>query len=239
MVIAGIVAGGIGSRMGQNIQPKQFLELSGKPVVIHTMEKFLVSPLVDYVIVGVHADWLHLMEDLRQKYFGENNRIFLCAGGENRNDTIMKIAQTAHEKCGADQDAILVTHDAVRPFLSLRIIEDNIKCAKEHGVCDTVFEASDTIVRSENGEFITDIPIRREMYQGQTPQSFRLGLFEKVYREASAEDLKVVTDACKLFHISGYEVYLVKGEVMNFKITYPFDLKMARTLMGEERDEND
>ena len=64
MVIAGIVAGGIGNRMGQNILPKQFLELSGKPIVIHTVEKFLASPDIDNVVVGVHKDWLHLMYEL-------------------------------------------------------------------------------------------------------------------------------------------------------------------------------
>lgn len=233
MVIAGIVAGGIGSRMGQNIMPKQFLDLAGKPIVVHTIEKFLVSPEIDYIVVGVHEEWIHLMNDLKEKYFNGENRIEIVSGGCNRNETIRNIVQAAKDTYGADNDAIIVTHDAVRPFLSLRIIADNVEAAKKHGVCDTVICATDTIVQSENQQFITDIPVRKTMYQGQTPQSFQLGLFEEVYNSMTAEELNIVTDACKLFYLRDYKVSLVEGDVTNFKITYPFDLKMARTMMGE------
>ena len=108
-----------------------------------------------------------------------------------------------------------------------------MEAAKQHGVCDTVICATDTIVQSENQQFITDIPVRKTMYQGQTPQSFQLGLFEEVYNSMTAEELNIVTDACKLFYLRDYNVSLVEGDVTNFKITYPFDLKMARTMMGE------
>ena len=233
MVIAGIVAGGIGSRMGQNITPKQFLELSGKPIVIHTIEKFLASPKIDYVIVGVHKDWQHLMNDLVEKYFPTESRVNIVVGGINRNETIRNIVEEAKQKYGAGTEDIVVTHDAVRPFLSLRIIEDNVNAAEKHGVCDTVIDATDTIVQSENQTYITNVPVRKQMYQGQTPQSFKVGLFEEVYNNMTEEELSVVTDACKMFFLRGYEVYLVKGDVANFKITYPFDLKMANVMMGE------
>lgn len=233
MVIAGIVAGGIGSRMGQNSMPKQFLKLAGKPIVIHTIEKFLASPEIDYIVVGVHQDWLHLMSDLTERYFPGEDRIALTAGGSSRNGTIKNIAEKAKEVYKAGADTILVTHDAVRPFLSLRIISDNVEAARQYGVCDTVFGSTDTIIRSDNQEYITDVPVRKYMYQGQTPQSFRLGLFDEVYAGMTAEELEVVTDACKMFFLRGHKVYLVEGEVTNFKITYPFDLKMAATMMGE------
>lgn len=234
MVVGGIVAGGIGSRMGQNIKPKQFLDLAGKPVVVHTIEKFLASPEIDKVVVGVHKDWLHLMNDLVDKYFSDNENIAVVAGGANRNETIKNIVECAKEKFGADENAIMVTHDAVRPFLSLRIIADNVKAAKEYGVCDTVFGSTDTIIRSENGEYITDVPVRSQMYQGQTPQSFSVKLFDEIYNSMTQEELEIVTDACKMFFLRGHKVHLVEGEVTNFKITYPFDLKMAMTMMGED-----
>ena len=234
MVVGGIVAGGIGSRMGQNIKPKQFLDLAGKPVVVHTIEKFLASPEIDKVVVGVHKDWLHLMNDLVDKYFSDNENIAVVAGGANRNETIKNIVECAKEKFGADENAIMVTHDAVRPFLSLRIIADNVNAAKEYGVCDTVFGSTDTIIRSENGEYITDVPVRSQMYQGQTPQSFSVKLFDEIYNSMTQEELEIVTDACKMFFLRGHKVHLVEGEVTNFKITYPFDLKMAMTMMGED-----
>ncbi len=223
--------------MGQRGMPKQFLELAGKPIVIHTLEKFLASPEIDAVIVGVHKEWLHLMLDLQKNYFGEDKRIAVVIGGNNRNETILNIAEAAKEKFGAVEEDIIVTHDAVRPFVSLRIISENVSAAEQYGVCDTVLGATDTIVQSENQEFITDMPIRSQMYQGQTPQSFRIGLFESVYCDTEEKEQNLVTDACKLFFLKGYKVHMVEGETSNFKITYPFDLEMARMMIGEQKND--
>ncbi|MCD8149259.1 MAG: 2-C-methyl-D-erythritol 4-phosphate cytidylyltransferase [Clostridiales bacterium] len=231
MVVAGIVAGGVGARMGNSVVPKQFLEIGGKPIIIHTIEKFLVSADIDYIVVGVHADWQDYLEDLIHKYIKDSKRIEITAGGKNRNDTIQKIIEKADEMWHVEDDTIFVTHDAVRPFVSLEIIEENVKMAKEYGVCDTVAEATDTIVQSDNRQFITEIPRRDEMYQGQTPQSFKYGLFREVYNSMTEEELNIVTDACKMFFLRGHNVYLVKGSVQNFKITYPFDLKMANCML--------
>lgn len=237
MVIAGIVAGGIGSRMGQNIMPKQFLNIAGKPIIVHTIEKFLASPEITSVIVGVHPEWMHVMNDLVDKYFVEEKRLLILSGGQNRNETIKNIVEGAKQFFGADENTILVSHDAVRPFLSLRIIEDNIKAAEEYGVCDTVVCATDTIVQAEEEGFITDIPVRKTMYQGQTPQSFKIGIFDEVYNSMTKEELDIVTDACKMFFMRGYKVKLVEGDVSNFKVTYPFDLKMAQTMLGEKTND--
>lgn len=234
MVIAGIVAGGIGSRMGNSAVPKQFLEIGEKPVIIHTIEKFLVSSDIDYIVVGVHADWQDYMEDLIHKYLNKEDRVVVTAGDSNRNGTIQKIIEKAEEIWGIDDETIFVTHDAVRPFISLKIISDNVEATKKFGVCDTVVAATDTIVQSSNQEYISEIPVRSEMYQGQTPQSFKYGIFKEVYNGMTKEELEIVTDACKMFFLRNYKVHLVEGSISNFKITYPFDLKMAKIMMEEK-----
>lgn len=234
MVIAGIVAGGVGSRMGNSKVPKQFMEIGKKPIIIHTVEKFLVSPEIDYVVVGVHADWQDYLEDLLRKHLRGEKRIVVTAGGANRNETIHQIIEQAKELWEVDDDTVFVTHDAVRPFVNLRIIEENVRAAQKYGVCDTVIEATDTIVQSANHEYITEIPVRNEMYQGQTPQSFKYGIFQKVYASMTEDELNIVTDACKMFFLRNYKVHLVEGSVLNFKITYPFDLKMAKTMLEEK-----
>lgn len=231
MVIAGIVAGGVGQRMGRSNMPKQFMKLAGKPVVIHTIEKFLASPEIDAVVVGVHPDWLHMMADLTAKYFPEEKNLVLAPGGDSRNGTIRNIIEKSEEMFGADGGTIMVTHDAVRPFLSMRIIRENVKAAEKYGVCDTVFGATDTIIQSENQEYITDVPIRKTMYQGQTPQSFRIGLFREVFQSMTEKELEGMTDVCRMFFLRGHKVYLVEGDSSNFKITYPFDLKMANAML--------
>ncbi|MGN1155069.1 MAG: 2-C-methyl-D-erythritol 4-phosphate cytidylyltransferase [Agathobacter sp.] len=233
MVIAGIVAGGTGTRMGNSAVPKQFLQIGKKPIIIHTIEKFLVSPDIDYVVVGVHADWQDYLENLIKQYIYLSDRLVITGGGNNRNGTIQKIIEKAHSMWTIDEDTIFVTHDAVRPFVSLEIIEENVKMTQRYGVCDTVIPATDTIVQSSNKDYITEIPRRDEMYQGQTPQSFKYGLFKTVYESMTEEELAIVTDACKMFFLRNHPVYLVQGSVLNFKITYPFDLKMAQSMLEE------
>ena len=237
MVIAGIVAGGIGKRMGNSSVPKQFLEIGGKPVIIHTVEKFLVSPDIDNIVIGVHVDWVDYLGDLLRKFIPEQmlKLVAVTEGGNNRNETIDKILQKASSLWEISNDTIFVTHDAVRPFVSLEIIAENVKAAKEYGVCDTVVGATDTIVQSSNHKWISEMPVRNEMYQGQTPQSFQYGLFKEVYASMTDEELELVTDACKLFYLRNKLVYLVEGSNMNFKITYPFDLKMAKCMLEEEK----
>ena len=126
----------------------------------------------------------------------------------------------------------MVTHDSVRPFVTNRIIEDNIDAAIKYGACDTVIEATDTIVMSENSSTITSIPNRKFMYQGQTPQSFRVDLLFDMYNDLTDEEKAVLTDACKICVVRDYPVYLVKGEVSNLKITTVADYKIAMALEG-------
>ena len=135
-----------------------------------------------------------------------------------------------------DDDTIIVTHDSVRPFLTYRIIEDNIRYAQEYGACDTVIPASDTIVESVGHEVISNIPDRSVMYQGQTPQSFKAKKLKELYEGLTEDEKEILTDACKIFVIKGQDVHLVEGEVFNIKITYPYDLRVAETLIkGEDK----
>ena len=137
-----------------------------------------------------------------------------------------------------DEETVIVTHDAVRPFLTHRIIEENVDAAVKYGACDTVIPATDTIVESADGKMITSIPDRTKMFQGQTPQSFRLKELKRVLSSLTEEEKAILTDACKIFSIKNKDVYMVEGEVFNIKITYPYDLKVAHTLL-KGKDSND
>ncbi len=232
MVFGAILAGGVGSRMGNYTMPKQFLPIGGKPIIVHVIEKFLVHPEIDMVVVGVNPEWYQHMADILEKAFPAREKIRLIAGGSDRNSTIENIiheVKTIH----SDENDIVVTHDAVRPFVTMSMISENIELAKKYGVCDTVIPATDTIVYSDNHEYITEIPVRANVYQGQTPQTFRVGLFEEVYASMTPEELAVVTDACKMFMLKGHRVALAKGHVSNIKITYPEDYKTAQIMLGE------
>ena len=233
MIFAAILAGGIGSRMGGTDTPKQFLTLGDKPVIIHTIEKFVINSKFDKILVLSPQSFINHTNNLINEYFGENSNIVVLEGGDTRNDTIINSIIYIRQNFDIDDDSIIVTHDSVRPFVTHRIIEDNIAAAKEFGACDTVVPATDTIVESVDGETIEDIPIRDNFYQGQTPQSFKINKLYELINDLSDRETNILTDACKIFVLKGEDVHLVEGEITNIKITYPYDLKLANTILKE------
>ena len=234
MIYAGILAGGTGSRMGITDMPKQFLDLGGRPILIHTVEKFLLVNEIQKIVLGIQSDWVTYTEDLVDKYLASyKERILVVEGGSDRNSTIENIILAIDEVQPLTEEDIIVTHDSVRPFVSLKTIQENIELAKSHDVVDTVVEATDTIVQSLDNTFITDIPERQYLYQGQTPQTFKMKDFLALYHDLSDQQKEVLTDACKIFVINGKKVALAKGEYSNIKITTITDLKIARGMIED------
>lgn len=236
MIFAAILAGGIGSRMGGMDTPKQFLTLGNKPVIIHTIEKFVINKNIDKTIVLIPKKFINHTNDLIKEYIGENEDIIVIKGGETRNDTIMNSIKYIEENFGIDEESIIITHDSVRPFVTHRIINDNIDAARKYGACDTVVPATDTIVESVNGETIESIPVRDYYYQGQTPQSFNIKKLFNLINSLTEAETNILTDACKIFTLKEEDVHLVKGEQTNIKITYPYDLKLANTILEDGND---
>ncbi|MEE0931158.1 MAG: 2-C-methyl-D-erythritol 4-phosphate cytidylyltransferase [Acutalibacteraceae bacterium] len=232
MIYGAILAGGTGTRMHVSTMPKQFLPLRGKPIIIHTLEKLLACNKFHAVYLGIHPDWMSYMYDLLDKYDIDTTRVRLSPGGETRNDTIFRIIEEINRDYGQNDDDIIVTHDAVRPFVTLRIIEENIEAAEKYGACDTVVCATDTIVRSENGEEISEIPNREFMYQGQTPQSFKVKMLKELYAQLTPAEKETLTDACKICVIKNVPVKLIKGETLNMKITTVNDYEIAEVIAG-------
>ena len=236
MIFAAILAGGIGSRMGGTDTPKQFLTLGNKPVIIHTIEKFVINENIDKIIVLTPKNFITHTNNIISEYISDKEDIVVIEGGETRNDTLMNSIRYIEDTFGIDDDSIILTHDSVRPFVTHRIIEDNIAAAKRYGACDTVVPATDTIVESVNGKTIESIPVRDYYYQGQTPQSFNIKKLFNLITSLTEEESNILTDACKIFTLKDEDVYLVDGEVTNIKITYPYDLKLANTILEDKND---
>ncbi len=237
-IYAGILAGGKGTRMKNATLPKQFLNIGNKPVIIHTIEKFLLHEKIDAILLLVPEQWVTYTEDLVTKFLGENQRVKIVSGGETRNDTIFNGINFIKSEYGLGEDDIFVTHDAVRPFLTYKIIDDNIKYAAEFGATDTVIPATDTIVQSFNDELIDDIPNRKFMYQGQTPQSFKINMLVESFDKLTKEEKEELTDACKIMLKNNVPVKLVYGSEFNIKLTTPFDLIMADSILNFKGDIN-
>lgn len=232
-----ILAGGIGSRMGGD-KPKQYLTVKDKPIIIYTIEKFLVVPEFEKIIVLCPKQWVEHTKNLVEKHAAKaGDKVVVIEGGSTRNETIMNAIKFIDSEGNLNDDTIIVTHDSVRPFVTHRIIMENIAAAKEFGACDTVVPATDTIVEALDNTVISNIPDRSKMYQGQTPQSFKALKLKNMYDDLTEEEKNILTDAAKIFVIKGEKVALVQGETYNMKITYPYDLRVAKSLLEEENDD--
>ena len=230
MNIALIVAAGSGSRMGNADKPKQFLPIYGKPLMIHTIEAFEVHDEIDAIVVVTNEAYIDQVKVWCKQYdLGKIKAV--VSGGDSRQISVHNGLQAVKAISKDPKNDIVLIHDAARPLISQRIITDNIRVCEKYDAVDTVIKASDTIVRSVNEETISDIPARNELYQGQTPQSFKLSLILDAHEYVKTHEVNNVTDDCKLVLSLGKEVRLVEGSKQNFKITTFDDLMMLKALL--------
>jgi len=320
MNIGIIMAGGTGSRMAgaqaatqtgaqaasqagaQGDLPKQFLDLGGKPIIMHSLNTFLESGCFDAIYIGMHPDWVEYMGDLisGEKAGAKSaptadsepntpgadskpnlpvNGLHIISGGADRNATLLNVldaiesdlrdmatSDTAHISEYAEDaspyaygtDPIIVTHDAARPFVTTEMIEKSIEAARQVGAATVAIPATDTIAvagaapendeeasadapsatgalsatcANSNKTLISEIPDRKNLFNIQTPQSFRLSAFREAYSELTTEQSKNLTDVSGVFVAAGKPVAIVQGDPSNIKITTSLDLKVAETVL--------
>lgn len=223
--VAVVLAGGIGVRVGLGI-PKQLIKIAGKAIVEHTLEALDASPLVDEIIIMMNAAAIgeldHLLDNDR---FGKLTRIL--PGGETRNDT----TQLAIAALDGDDTKVLF-HDAVRPFIDDRIIEDCVRALDEYDAVDTAIPSADTIIQVDENRLITGIPDRSLLRRGQTPQAFRLGTIRRAYELAAGDPHFKATDDCGVVftYLPEVPIYVVDGTAENMKVTEPIDVHIADKL---------
>lgn len=237
MIYAEILAGGMGTRMGNADLPKQFLKIANKPIIIHTIEQFVFHPQVDITIVCCPKNWISYMKDLLNEYLPDT-KIEIVEGGASRDETLMNGCKYIQNKYGLKDDDIVVTHDSVRPFVTKRLIDENIEKIKEYNAINTVVSAVDTIVESLDGKEISSIPNRKFMFQGQSPQTFYIKELIELYTSLTEKEKEILTDACKIYSLKNKKIGIVYGETFNLKITNIIDLKIAETIYFNLNDNN-
>ena len=169
MNIAVILAGGTGSRLGYGI-PKQFFKVAGKMVIEHTIEVFETDPLIDEIAVVIHESWMSQMEEIVLKHSWKKVKKLLKGGDERYLSSLSAIKAYEHFP-----DCNLIFHDAVRPLISHQIIKDVVHALQNYRAVDVAVPATDTIIEVDaQGEIITNIPKRKFLRRGQTPQGFKL-----------------------------------------------------------------
>ncbi|HEY6172445.1 MAG TPA: 2-C-methyl-D-erythritol 4-phosphate cytidylyltransferase [Candidatus Kapabacteria bacterium] len=220
-VIAIIVAAGSGSRFGK---PKQFELLGGEPVFIHSVRAFLLCKRVDKIVLVTSEELIDEMNSLLEaKSVGAS--VSVTIGGERRQDSVMNGLISAH---AGDDDVILV-HDAARPLVSQKVINDVIDATITHGAALAAVEVVDTLKREEGG-FATDTVNREHLWRAQTPQAAKVLSLRNALEHAQNEGV-TGTDEAQLLSLISVRSYLVSSDERNFKITYPDDLARAEALL--------
>ena len=221
MVLAAILAGGTGRRFGSQI-PKQFLELGGEPVLVRSLRAFAESWEVHAAVVTVPEGWEEEASAMIDSA-ALSLKADVIAGGATRALSLKRALDFLAEKYGRE-DHVVLTHDAARPFVSARIIRDNVRAALEYGAANTCVPATDTVFLSEDGRFMDSVPPRSTVYHCQTPQTFLLDRFLTLVEGLDPETYAAMTDGTSVCLACGVPVALVEGEPENVKITYPGDL---------------
>lgn len=219
MTYAIIAAGGQGMRFGGSV-PKQFTLIDGTPILRLTVDKFEETPEIDKIIIACPEEFIEMTEEILKG----TAKSYVTAGGETRNDTIMKAIDYIEKNDGLDENTIIVTHDAVRPFVTREIIAESIVSAKENGASVAAVEAVDTMIITEDGKTVSEVPDRSKIYHVQTPQTFSAMKLRNLYNSLTDEEKATLTDCSKIFLYKNEKVAIIKGDRKNIKITYQSDV---------------
>lgn len=228
--IAVITAGGHGERMHEQT-PKQFLCLYDVPIIVYTLKKFEQCASIDVIIVVCLNGWVEQLKEMAIKY-NITKLVAVVEGGNNSQESISNGIRYLLDN-GYDYDDIVMVHESVRPFITEKIISDNIATCMEKGNAVTVIRGNESYLFSENGISSDKHFLRESMYMVQTPQTFRLGVIFKAIKEAEEKGILSQSLYILMSQLDYTPLYLVDGNRFNLKLTYPEDLRIFELIIKE------
>lgn len=218
MNVAVILAGGVGNRLDKS-HPKQFFKVAGKTVIEHTVAVFERNREIDEIAIVINPNYQVTIEDIVLANNWKKVRKILKGGAERYDSSLAAVK--AYEGCG---NINLIFHDAVRPLISDRIINETVAALEKYNAVDVAIPAVDTIISTDD-DFIDAIPDRSKLRRGQTPQGFKLDTIKKAYGYALQDPAFKSTDDCGvvLKYLPQEKIFVVKGDESNMKLTYKED----------------
>ncbi|MCR4965235.1 MAG: 2-C-methyl-D-erythritol 4-phosphate cytidylyltransferase [Bacteroidales bacterium] len=221
MQVAVILAGGSGRRFGSP-EPKQFMPLRAKTVLEYSVDAFELHPRIDEIAVVVHPDYMDKVEEMVRVNHWQKVKRILQGGAERYESTLSAIrSYTDKPSCN------MIFHDAARPFVSARIISDVVAALQDHEAVDVAIPVTDTILQTDASKsYIQNVPDRNALMASQTPQAFSYSVISEAYRRALESGPLHATDDCGIVlrFMPEIPIFIVSGDVDNFKVTYPSDL---------------
>lgn len=218
MNIGIILAGGTGTRMKNSDIPKQFMEVQGKPIIVHTIEVFQGCEEIDALVVCCVESWADYMRELVEK-FDLSCVKAVIPGGASRQLSIFEGLKKAKELSGDSEDAIVINHDGVRPLITAQTLKDNIASVKKNGSAITCAYSKETIILIDQENNIVSVPERALAMVAKAPQSFYLKDLMAVHEQAMADGVCESIDSCTLMTQYGKKLSIINGPYENIKIT--------------------
>lgn len=229
-----IFAGGVGRRMNSGSVPKQFLELDGKPIIIHTIEHFDKHPMIDSIVVVLVEDWIEPFREMLTK-FGITKVVSVVPGGKTGQESIRNGLYEIEEISDVPaSEVIVLIHDGVRPLINEKVITDNINAVKEFGNAITVVPAIETVIEIDNDGDIFKVADRSIYRLARAPQSFILADILNAHRRSLKDGTDYIIDSAMLMRHYGAILHTVEGPIENIKITTPMDYIVFKA-MAEAR----
>lgn len=234
MISALIFAGGVGSRMKSKEIPKQFLEVEGKPIIIHTLEHFAGHGMVDNIVVVCLESWIDELKRFIEKY-NIKKIVGIIPGGktgfQSIHNGLVRIAETSK-----DEDIVLIC-DGVRPMLSEQLITTCIEDTKVYGTAVPVTPSIDSVLYSDDGSTCKKNIERRKIYITQAPQGYKMKTIMDAHDEAMAKGIESVSSGDLMIEL-GHEIHIFQGIRENIKVTTPEDLNSLRATQYYEHFKN-
>ena len=225
-IAAIVLAGGRGARMNSRV-PKQYMDLCGKPVLYYALKAFQDSAVDEIVLVAADRDLDYCQRQIVEKYHLDKVR-YITEGGKERYDSVFNGLKMVLES-----DYVLI-HDGARPFLTQKVIADNIRAVQTQKACVTGVPSKDTVKISDNNGCVAETPDRSRVWIIQTPQTFATPLIYHAYEKIFSMDRSNVTDDAMVVESAlALPVHFVMGDYRNIKITTPEDLKIAQVFVDE------
>lgn len=229
-VVALIPAAGMGKRMGASMN-KQYLVLSGKAILARTVEVFQASDFVDEIHLVVPEEEIPFCRAEVVDRYGLSKVHSIIPGGSERQYSVLNGLRAL--SC-LEEDAVVMIHDGVRPFITQRHLEQAAETAQLHGAALVAVPAKDTIKTVEAG-VVVETPARERLWLAQTPQAFRYGIIRAAHESAAREGF-LGTDDASLVERTGARVHVVLGDYRNIKITTPEDMVLAEAFLNTPTD---
>lgn len=220
--IAIIPAGGKGNRSGFTV-PKQYLKFNGKELIVYTLQVFQNSEQIDEIIIPAEPAYFDLLKKIKKDY-ELTKLIKIIDGGDERQDSV----NNALKEIKAEDEDLIVVHDAARALLPPKVLSNAITTAKQKGNAVVCLKARDTLIRGK--DTVSDYVNRDEVYYVQTPQIFKAGDLKRAMQNAYKKKF-IGTDESMLVKQIDIEVNIVEGSVMNFKVTTVEDIEMFKKLV--------